>query len=245
MKKKCFSYRFVRSLVELFYKKRELIGLENISKEEAMIIVGNHAQIHSPILSEVQFPLKCKTWCIGNVLTKKEFIEHAKTDFFGMKPKYTQWFYTMLAHILAPIAVNGFNDSDIIPVYKDMRLIKTFRLTVDNLCEGNHIFIYPECHTPYNNIVNEFQDKFVDVAKLYYKKTGKCVKFVPMYNAARLKKVVFGKPIEFDPNRSIDEMRKIIVEYLKQEITSLAQTLPPHKVVQFSNTGSKNSPMSK
>jgi hypothetical protein len=66
-----------------------------------------------------------------------------------------------------------------------------------------------------------------------------------MYNAARLKKVVFGKPIEFDPNRSIDEMRKIIVEYLKQEITSLAQTLPPHKVVQFSNTGSKNSPMSK
>ena len=90
-------------------------------------------------------------------------------------------------------------------------MAKTFKDTVRELCDGNHIIIFPECPTEYNNIVNEFQDKFIDVARLYYKRSGKCISFVPMYNAVRLKKVLLGKPIKFDPNIPIDEMRFIIL----------------------------------
>lgn len=38
-----------------------------------------------------------------------------------------------------------------------------------------------------NDIINEFNLNFVDVAKLYYKKHNKCLAFVPMYNAAKIK----------------------------------------------------------
>ena len=91
MKKQSFTYKTLKFFINIFYKKRKFEGLENIN-EEPCIIIGNHAQIHGPLIAEVQFPLKRKTWCIGNVLTKKEFIEHAKTDFWGLKPKCIRWF---------------------------------------------------------------------------------------------------------------------------------------------------------
>ena len=201
--------------------------------------------MHGPIVAEVQFPVKRKTWCIGNVLTKKEFIEHAKTDFWGQKPKWTRWFYNILAHIIAPIGANIFNNADLIGVYKDARLANTFKETVRELQEGNNIIIFPECPTLYNNIVNEFQEKYIDVARLYYKRCGKCISFVPMYNAVRLKKVLLGKPIKYDPNIPIEGMRKMINDYLKNEITNLALSLPSHEVVPYLNKGRKYNPKSK
>ncbi len=244
MKKKSILYKFLRFLINIFYRKREFIGLENLSDEPSLII-GNHAQIHGPIAAEIQFPVKRKTWCISNVLTTKDFIEHAKTDFWGKKPKWIRWFYNILAYIIAPLGANVFNSADVIGVYKDARLAKTFKETVRELQNGNNIIIFPEYPKEYNNIVNDFQDKFIDVAKLYYNRYGVCLAFVPMYNAVRLKKVLLGKPIKYDPNIEINEMRQIICDYLKNEITQLALSLPSHEVVAYVNKGRKHNPKSK
>ena len=244
MKKKTLTYKFLKFLINIFYKKRTFEGIEKIG-EEPVIFVGNHAQMHGPLIAELQFPKSRMTWSIGNVLTKKEFIEHAKTDFWGKKPKSIRWFFNILAYLLAPVAANIFNSADLIPVYKDHRLISTFKETVKYLCQGYNIIIFPECAEKYNNIVNEFQDKFIDVARLYYKKTGKCISFVPMYNAVRLKKVLFGNPIKYDPNINVEELRKNICDHLKTEITNLALSLPAHEVVQYVNEGRKKNPISK
>ena len=243
-KKRSFLYVFLRFFVKIFYRKRKFIGLENVS-EEPVIFIGNHAQIHGPLTAEAYFPLKKKTWCIGNVLTTKEFINHAKTDFWGKKPKWNKWFFMGLAYIIAPLGASIFRSSDVIGVYKDARLRKTFKDTINELNKGNNIIIFPEEVEEYNHIVNEFQDKFVDVARSYYRLYGKVLSFVPMYNAVRIKKVLIGKPIKYNPELSIEENRKIIVSYLKEEITRLALSLQPHKVIQYINTGRKNNPMSK
>ena len=161
---KSLVYRLLKFFINVFYRKRTFFGLENLTNGP-YIFIAYHAQIHGPLIAEVQFPLKRKTWCIGNVLTTKEFIEHAKTDFWGQKPKWIRWFFYLLAYIIAPIGSNVFNNADIIGVYKDARLSKTFKETVRYLNKGYNIIIFPECPTPYNNIINEFQNKFIDVAK--------------------------------------------------------------------------------
>ncbi len=242
--KKSLTYRLLKFCIKIFYKKRTFDGLENLS-DEPSIIIGNHAQIHGPIIAELQFPASRKTWCIGNVLTTKEFIQHAKTDFWGQKPKCIRWFFYILAYIIAPIGTNVFNNADVIGVYKDARLSKTFKETVRYLNKGYNIIIFPEYPTPYNNIVNEFQNKFIDVAKLYYKLYGKHINFVPMYNAVRLKKVLLGTPIKFDSDSPIEEERNRICDYLKKEITNLALSLPSHEVVQYVNKGRRKNPISK
>ena len=66
-----------------------------------------------------------------------------------------------------------------------------------------------------------------------------------MYNAAKLQKVVFGKPIAYDPNVPIEEQRVTINTYLKEEITRLAEELPVHDVITYNNFGKSHYPKNK
>lgn len=233
-KKKPLFFKFLRKLIRIFYHKRTFYGLQNLPDEPALI-VSNHAQMNGPLTSEMFFPTKKYIWCIGQMMKLKEVPAYAYTDFWSLKSKYTRWIYKIVSYLIAPIASYVFNRADTIAVYKDSRVIHTYRETITKLEEGANIIIFPECSTEYNHIINEFQDKFVDTARFYYKKTGKTLSFVPMYNAAKLKKVVIGKPIKYNPNIPIDEQRKIICDYLKEEITNLALELPVHRVVPYSN----------
>ena len=121
----------------------------------------------------------------------------------------------------------------------------TYKETVKALERGENIVIFPESPKEYNNIINDFQDKFVDVSRLYYARTGKPLAFVPAYHAVELKKVVFGDPIFFDPNKDMNEQRKEIVTYLKEKITDIATDLPVHTVVPYANINKKLYPKSK
>ena len=118
-------------------------------------------------------------------------------------------------------------------------LLTTFRLTVNALQDGKHVLIFPECYEPYNHIVNAFQDKFVDVAKLYHKRTGNAVNFVPLYIAPKLKKMYIGKPTAFSPTASIKSERERICRYIADEITAIAESLPLHTVVPYANIPKK------
>lgn len=243
-KKKKFFFRFVRRIILFFYKKREFVGLENLP-EEPSVVVMNHAQMHGPLMSELFFPTDKLIWCTGEMMNRKEIPAYAYKDFWSHKPKWSKWFYKMLSHLLAPLLSYVFNNADCIPVYRDMRIMTTYKETVKGLTNGAHVIIFPESPKEYNEIINDFQDKFVDVARLYYRRTKKNLNFVPCYHAAKLKKVVFGKPIAYDSTVSADEQRGKIIEYLKGEITAVAKELPVHTVVPYLNVNKKLYPKSK
>ena len=242
--KKPALFRFIAWCVKLFYKKVEIVGLENIPND-ASLIIGNHAQMYGPLFGELRFPLPKKVWCIGEMMNIKEVPAYAFADFWSGKPKSVRWFYKLLSHIIAPLASYLFTNADTIGVYKDARCAKTFKETIRNLENDNHIIIFPETRESYNHIINDFQDKFIDVSRMYYKKNKKALAFIPMYNAAKIRKVIFGKPIYFDPEMDMDTQRKVICDYLKAEITKLAGELPKHKVVPYDNVGRKNYKYSK
>ena len=130
-------------------------------------------------------------------------------------------------------------------MFRDNRLITTFKLTVNALSEGESVIIFPECYEPYNHIVYTFQDRFIDVAKLYYKRTGKAVSFVPVYIAPNLKTMYIGKPIAYDPQIPMEEQRKEIARYLMDAITEMAVSRPRHKVVPYPNMPKEDYPYNK
>lgn len=129
------------------------------------------------------FPKNKSIWTMGQMLNKKEVPAYAFEDFWSRKPRWTHWFYKILSHMIAPIAAYIFNNADTIAVYKDTRIITTFKQSIKKLNVGNNIVIFPENRVEFNEIINKFQDKFIDVAKLYYKKYNKELYFVPMYYA--------------------------------------------------------------
>jgi hypothetical protein len=107
------------------------------------------------------------------------------------------------------------------------------------------VVIFPEHHVKNNNIVYEFQKNFVDVARLYYKKTNKELLFVPVYIAPALKKSYIGKPIRYSHDNHPDEERSRIADYLSNEITETARALPLHTVVPYENIPKKDYPKNK
>ncbi len=231
-------YRVIKWLVCLFYPKIEVVGAENLP-DEAAIIVGNHTQMNGPIAAELYCPGKHYTWCAGQMMHLEDVPEYAFQDFWSRKPKRTHPFYKALSYLIAPLSVCVFTNAHTIGVYRDSRIVGTFKNTVKRLREGNHIVIFPEQDVEYNHIVYEFQDKFIDVAKLYYKKTGQKLCFVPLYIAPKLKKMYFGRPIRYDPNYSMEIERKRICNYLMDEITAIAESLPRHTVIPYRNIPKK------
>ncbi len=232
---------FIKWCVKLFYPKPQVEGIENLP-EEPVIIVGNHCQMNGPIVGELYVPNAPYIWCAGEMMHLKDVPEYAFRDFWSQKPKWTHPLYKLLSYIIAPLSVYIFNNARTIGVYRDARIFSTFKNTVKKLQEGKSVVIFPEHHVKHNHIVYEFQDKFIYTAKLYYKKTGKELSFIPMYIAPKLKKICLGKPVRFCAAEPMDAERSRICSYLMDEITAIAEALPEHTVVPYRNIPKKEYP---
>jgi hypothetical protein len=124
----------------------------------------------------------------------------------------------------------------------DSRIISTCKKTVAALCDDARVVIFPEHDVKRNHIIYDFQDKFIDIARLYYKKTGKALAFVPMYIAPNLGKMYLGEPTLFCPDTPMDEERRRILEYLMDSVTGIACALPEHRVIPYRNIPKKDYP---
>lgn len=228
------AFKIIKGLIRLFYGKMEVEGIENLPEKDA-IIVANHSQMNGPIAGELFMPDNCYIWCAGGMMNRKEIAKYAFSDFWSQKSKWTQPYYRVLSHIIVPFADCIFNNARTIAVYHDMRIKATFKDTLKMLQDGANILVYPEKDEKHNNILYQFQEHFIDVAKLYHKKTGVELIFVPMYIAPKLRKMYIGKGMQYNSATSIDEERERISTYLADEITDIARNLPCHKVVPYRN----------
>ena len=223
---------------KIAYRKTKIIGIENIPAENT-VIVANHAQLNGPIIAQLFMPENCYIWANGQMFDPRDVPSYAMEDFFPFKNKVQRPIFRVASYILAPLMPCIIKNARAIPVYHDARIVSTFKRTIKMLSEGRNILIFPECHEKCNNIINRFRDNFVDVARLYYKRTGSLLKFVPMYIAPNLHRCYFGREIDYNPLSEAVEERHRITEHLASEITRLGRSLPEHTVIPFDNISSK------
>ena len=237
-------FKFIKVIIRFFYQKNKIIGLDTLPQDEPVIYVANHTQMNGPLVAEFYIPNRY-TWCNAEMMKVRSVPAYAYKDFWSQKPKWTRPFYKILSYIIAIPAAFILSNANTIPVYHNTRIITTFRLTIDTLSDGMSVVIFPECPNKNNNIVYEFQKNFVDVARLYYKKTGKEVLFVPIYIAPKLKESYVGKPIRYSSENTPSEERIRITEHLSNEITEVARSLPLHTVIPYRNIPKKDYPKNK
>ena len=237
-------YRAVVLLVRLFYPRPEIVGAENLP-EGACVIVGNHAQMNGPIVADVYLPGDRAIWCAGEMMRLREVPAYAYRDFWSQKPVAVRWFYRLLSYIIAPLSVCLFNNAHCIGVDRDTRVLSTFHKTLARLEEGARVVIFPEIDPPYNRILYTFQDRFIALGRMYGRKTGKKLSFVPRYVAPNLRKTFLGEPIEYDPDaRPNDELARVR-DALMAAITEMAEAQPRHRVVPYRNIPKRDYPFNR
>lgn len=241
---KLIIYKIIKFFTWLFYPHIKVVGGENLP-DEPCIVVGNHAKMNGPIGCELYFPGSHYTWTAGEMMDIKEVQPYAYKDFWSYKPAWIKWFFWLLSYFIAPLAVCIFNSANCIGVYRDVRLRSTFRTTMEKLEEGSNVIIFPEHDVAYNGVVWEFQEKFIDIARLYYKRTGKELSFVPLYVAPNLRSMFIGKPVKYNNEAPADEERKRICKAMMDGVTALAEEQPVHTVVPYPNIPKKEYPVNK
>ena len=240
-KKVSTAYRVIYAVVHFLYPKTAARGIENLP-DTPVVYVGNHAQTNGPLVAEFYMPRPRKTWCIGEMMDKNTVAEYAFRDFWSFKPRWQHWFWKIVARLITPLAVCLFNNAECIGVYHDARVMNTFRETIATLEEGKDVVIFPEENVKNNHIVYHFQDGFVSLAKLYKRRTGRDLPFVPMYVCPALHSVYFGKPVYADIKAPADAERARVCDVLSRAITEMAEALPEHTVVPYRNIGRRHYP---
>ncbi len=232
-------FRVIRRVIKWVYPKTEILGTEQLPQEPC-VIVANHTQMNGPIIAELYFPGPRKIWCAQEMMVLREVPAYAYRDFWSRKPLWSKWFYKLLSYIIAPFSMCLFNHAQTIPVYRDKRMLETFRRSLNSLKNGENLIIFPEHDAPHNSILCDFQEGFVDLARAYHKQTGKCLQFVPMYLAPALHAGYLGQPVAYDPESSVKSERRRICDLLMEQITQMAVKLPRHRVVPYSNIPKKD-----
>ena len=234
VRKTSLAYKIIKGTLKAVYPRIEIEGLENLPEGEC-IVVANHCQMHGPIMGELYFPQPCWTWCAGQMMHWDEVTEYSFTDFWSFKPKWTHWYYRILSYLIAPLCIVVFNNANTIPVYRDARIMTTFRETLKHLASGHRIIIFPEHNVLRNNIIYDFQDRFIDTARMHYTKTHRELPFVPAYMAPKLHKMYIGKPIYYNAGATLEEERRRICDFMMEEITRMGVGAPPHTVIPYRN----------
>lgn len=244
-KKPPLFFRLLYKIIHLFYpkftveSKKELLPPGNI-------YVSNHAQLHGPLGNYFYFPHPNYIWVTGEMFSRKEVTPYAMEDFWRYKSKWVKWIYWLFSVLfVAPMSSFLFRNAKTIPVYRDVRLRKTLKLTIQKLNEGYDVIIFPEHREELNRFINQFQIHFVDVARGFYKQTGRELAFYPMYTCRELKKIVIGEPVTYCFGEKIENERLRIISYLQNEITLIGESLPDHEIVPYVNGKKKNRKRSK
>ncbi len=246
-KKNLFSralFRTVRFLVRLVYGKTKVIIGEHTPQTHA-VFVANHSQIHGPVVGELFMPKNCYIWCAGEIMNREEFPAYAMEVFWPSPSDKMRPVCERISRWLAPLAACLFSNARTVEVRRDYRIKKTFRESMELLDRGCTLMIFPENDDPCNEILNDFHENFVNLARHYYKKTGISLSFVPVYNAPKLKTTVVGEPIVYQAQNDRKAERRRIVSALSGEITRMARELPRHSVIPFKPTSEAELPLNK
>lgn len=224
-------YKLILFLVRIFFPKNELVWkTEKPADGEPLFFVCNHTKLYAPTAFLLQKP-KVRVW--GNY-----YFIYLRTCWHHMRTKVLKtlkygWLLYPLAFLLTPFIVLTFRAIEPIPVFHFSKKVIniTFAKSIETAQSNMNQVVFPErTKKKANDYVYEFNRGFPLVALEYYNKTGKKMKFYPVYCASKLHKLLVGKPIEFNPEIPMKLQRDIICKHLEDTIKELGDSLPKHEI---------------
>jgi hypothetical protein len=229
--RKGFSSKIVNFILNKMVVPKMSFVFHDEIPNEAAIFVGNHTRFRGPLAIQYRYPGKVRTWSDAKLIERKSCYDLFKNKVIK-DIKGEKIFRVLLPASIPLISWYYRKKLNCIPVYRDMNVAKTFRVSSTTLMNDVNVAVYPEIiENRLNEVVCKFATGFVYIAYNFYKMTGKRIKFYPLYIAETIRETHFGKPIQYNPDLPIKEQADVIARYLEEQITNLARSLPQHKMV--------------
>ena len=209
-------FRALAAVVRTVSPKMETVWEEPFAGEPS-VFVCNHVGALGPIDMVVKFPLRedCLAWCNEGIMNRKTCPAYVRQDYWWepgcrLEPLYNATLPYLAAAILPPI----LRSAPGVPVYHDQRVMTTMRQSLRLLKEGKCLIIYPEQPSGYQSHHDWINTGFLQIAVMYYRATGKALRFYPVHIDYHHHVFQVARPIAFDTARTLEEQQEEIVHVL-------------------------------
>ena len=197
------TMRWLYRVLYPFFHCRVNLPAELRDSEEPVVFIGNHYNVFGPVSFILSMPVVARAW-INVELVQEDTAGEALHSgmakllpFLGEKPR--NWLCARIAHMgCGTLARLG-----VIPVDRNRpsTLISTMRQSLQALQEGQNLVIFPEVGLPEYSLtsVTPFYSGFATLGRLYYRKTGRALRFCPCYIDEQHHQIRIGEVVSWDP----------------------------------------------
>ena len=220
------SQYFYKVLRRLFFNAR-LRGLENLSTDEPVILVANHAGAFGPVSVITSMPVEMYPWVAHEVTELKSAAPRIQAEFFEDELRLKPPLSAFLGRLIGTVCVALMKDIGAIPVYEKSKEIRsTVMRSLSLLQQGKSILVFAEDSTrKINDVLCEFCTGFIHVARLYYQATMKAVQFLPVAVHRKAGRILIGAPIRFDATIPFAREKQRIRHELESSVYALYREL--------------------
>ena len=173
-----------------------------IKRDEPVLYVARHLDMHGPYTTIKWLPFDFHPMIFSVFFDRqsayRQFADYTFTVREGKKAgrfNFKAWVYS----IIAPPIIKGVGG---IPVYRDKRTVRTLKLATDALLSGEAVCVYADVdYTAPSSRESELYSGFLYIGEMYYKKSGKSLKIIPIYIDDAHRTVYEGEAVTVDDYR--------------------------------------------
>lgn len=217
------TYRLIAWLFDAFLWGGELVGDENLTEGPA-VFVSNHLGAVGPVAVIASLPVRVYPWVVSEMVDGSKAAAYLREDFvepqLHLAPPLSLW----VAKGIAKISLRLLAAAGCVPVWKGEQIQGTFEQSVELLCVGKSLLIFPE--DPSREVdprykMTPFQKGFARLGELYYERTHRALRFYPMAVHLASFRVKVGKPIAYNSSNPTANERLRLKNVLEASIREM------------------------
>ena len=217
-------YRIVRLLVRLRYIRFHIEYLE--SPADDTVFICRHRNATGPLSTLSLMPLGIRPWAFSSFMDDESCVKHLGEYTFPVTWKLSNTSSRILAVILGKAFAALVRSSGAVPVYRQsLKVRQTFAQSVEVLEAGGRLLIFPDIdYTSQDGVAGALYEGFLLLEQIWYKKTGRHIRFVPVNVSLNNRKLTVGKAITFSGGKSFREESAEIARILEKTIDDMTKT---------------------
>lgn len=215
-------WNFIKKIFSIFLRKPKIINLAG-SIEDKAIYLSNHQAKTGPLYLDMYYPKFHCMWgaheMLGNYKQRFKYLRDVyyiqKRGLSKTKANSKSWFEAAFNKYL-------YKGMHVIGTYQDGRLKETFKKSINMLNNDIGIIIFPEDSTNgYFDVLTKFNQGFVGLSIMYYRKYGIDLPVYPNYVNVKKKVIIIDKPLFVNELLSKGKTQEEVAEIFKNKVNDL------------------------
>ena len=216
-------FEVLKKIMKIRYKKPRFIYLGEPFDNGALIL-SNHEGTDSPMSLEIYCNKPIRMWGAHEMNSGLVSLYKYQTKiYFHEKKHWNIHLARLFCLIASPLTHLFYSGFDLISTYKDIRLVKTMRESIEALKSGDNIVVFPEDSTNgYLQELEGFHEGFVLLADTCKKKGLDLPVYVSYFRKSD-RTYIFDAPVKYSELSEKYKSREEIAKYLCNRCNELGK----------------------